>query len=153
MYSFSDLEPVVVPCPVLTVASWPAYRFLRRQVRWSGIPISLRIFQFVVIHTVKGVDVVNKAEVGVFLVFSCFFDDATPTKKIKSVMWRILTALGLVTDLGCKLPSEAHWYGSMEVRKQILYSFIRLGQWFLAQGEKEIGCSFGKLSEKVITKI
>ena len=31
------------PCPVLTVASWPAYRFLRRQVRWSGIPISLRI--------------------------------------------------------------------------------------------------------------
>ena len=34
----------VVPCPVLTVASWPAYRFLRRQVRWSGIPISLRIF-------------------------------------------------------------------------------------------------------------
>ena len=33
----------VVPCPVLTVASWPAYRFLRRQVRWSGIPISLRV--------------------------------------------------------------------------------------------------------------
>ena len=27
----------------LTLASWPAYRFLRRQVRWSGIPISLRI--------------------------------------------------------------------------------------------------------------
>ena len=23
---------------------WPAHRFLRRQVRWSGIPISLRIF-------------------------------------------------------------------------------------------------------------
>ena len=34
----------VFPCPVLTVASWPAYRFLRRQVRWSGIPISSRIF-------------------------------------------------------------------------------------------------------------
>ena len=34
----------VVPCPVLTVASWPAYRFLKRQIRWSGIPISLRIF-------------------------------------------------------------------------------------------------------------
>ena len=34
----------VVPCPILTVASWPAYRFLRRQVRWSGIPISFRIF-------------------------------------------------------------------------------------------------------------
>ena len=34
----------VVPCPVLTVASWPTYRFLRRQVRWSGIPVSLRLF-------------------------------------------------------------------------------------------------------------
>ena len=33
----------VVPCPVLTVASWPVYRFLKRQVRWSGIPISFRI--------------------------------------------------------------------------------------------------------------
>ena len=32
------------PCPILSVASWPAYRFLRRQVRWSGIPISWRIF-------------------------------------------------------------------------------------------------------------
>ena len=31
--------------------------------------------QFVVIHTVKGFGVVNKAEVGVFLGLSCFFDD------------------------------------------------------------------------------
>ena len=31
------------PCSVLTVVSWPAYRFLRRQVRWCGIPISWRI--------------------------------------------------------------------------------------------------------------
>ena len=66
----------VVPCPVLTVASWPAYRFLRRQVRGSGIPISLRIFQFVVIHTVKDFDVVNKAEVDVFL-GTLIFDDPT----------------------------------------------------------------------------
>ena len=34
----------VVSCPVLTAASWPVYRFLKRQVRWSGIPISWRIF-------------------------------------------------------------------------------------------------------------
>ena len=26
----------VVPCPVLTVAFWPTYRYFRRQVRWSG---------------------------------------------------------------------------------------------------------------------
>ena len=41
----------VVPCPVLTVASWPAYRFLRRQVRWSGIPISLRTFHSLLLST------------------------------------------------------------------------------------------------------
>ena len=31
--------------------------------------------QFVMIHTVKGFDLVNKAEIDVFLEFSCFFDD------------------------------------------------------------------------------
>ena len=36
----------VVPRLVLTVASWPAYRFLKRQIRWPGIPISLRIFHY-----------------------------------------------------------------------------------------------------------
>jgi len=33
--------------------------------------------QFVVIYTVKGFGVINKAEVDVFLVFSCFFNDQT----------------------------------------------------------------------------
>ena len=31
--------------------------------------------QFIVIHTVKGFGVVNKAEIGVFLELSCFLDD------------------------------------------------------------------------------
>ena len=33
--------------------------------------------QFVVIYTVKGFGIINKAEVDVFLEFSCFFDDLT----------------------------------------------------------------------------
>ena len=33
------------------------------------------VSQFVVIHTVKGFGIVNKAEVDVFLELSCFFDD------------------------------------------------------------------------------
>ena len=33
--------------------------------------------QFVVIHTVKGFGLINTAEVDVFLVFSCFFNDPT----------------------------------------------------------------------------
>ena len=33
----------IISCLVLTVASWPTHRFLRRQVRWSGIPPYIRI--------------------------------------------------------------------------------------------------------------
>ena len=33
--------------------------------------------QFIVIHTVKGFCIVNKAEIDVFLELSCFFDDPT----------------------------------------------------------------------------
>ena len=33
--------------------------------------------QFVLIHTVKGFGIVNKAEVDVFLELSCFFNDPT----------------------------------------------------------------------------
>ena len=42
--SFPIWHQSVFLCLVPTVASWPAYRFLRRRLRWSGIPISLRIF-------------------------------------------------------------------------------------------------------------
>ena len=73
--SFPICNQYVVPRPVLTVASWPAYRFLRRQVRWSCIPIFLRIFHSLLWSTVKGFGVVNKAEVDAFLELSCFFDD------------------------------------------------------------------------------
>ena len=43
------------------------------QVRWFCISIPLRIFQFIVIQTVKGFSIVNEAEVDVFLEISCFF--------------------------------------------------------------------------------
>ena len=48
---------------------------LRRQIRWSGSPISLKISQFAVIHTVKGFSIVSEADV--FLEFPCFFYDPT----------------------------------------------------------------------------
>ena len=42
---------------------------------FPGTPVSSRIFQFVVIHTVKGFSIVNEAEVDVFLELHCFFHD------------------------------------------------------------------------------
>ena len=42
-----NIQPWHTPFPILNqfifLCPWPAYRFLRRQVRWFGIPISLRI--------------------------------------------------------------------------------------------------------------
>ena len=78
-YSFSYLEPVCYSMSSSNCcASWPAYSFLKRQVVWwSGIPMSFWIFQFIVIHTVKGFGIINKAEVDVFLELSYFFNDQT----------------------------------------------------------------------------
>ena len=41
--------------------------------------------QFVVIHTVKGFGIVNKAEIDVFLELSCFFHDSTDVGNLISV--------------------------------------------------------------------
>ena len=64
-YSFPNSEPVSSSMSG-SVASW-------QQVRWSGTAISLRIFQFVAVHTVKGFSVVNEADV--FLEFPCLPQD------------------------------------------------------------------------------
>ena len=51
-----------VPCPVLTVASWPPYTFLRRQLKWSDIPISLRVFHSLLWSTQSKTSVVIEVE-------------------------------------------------------------------------------------------
>ena len=47
--------------------------------------------QFVVIHTVKGFGIVNKAEIDVFVELSCFFDDPADVgnliKKANQYVW------------------------------------------------------------------
>ena len=40
--------------------------------------------QFIVIHTVKGFDIVNEAEVDVFLELCCFFNDPTDVGNLSS---------------------------------------------------------------------
>ena len=40
--------------------------------------------QFIVIHTVKGFGIVNKAEIDVFLELSCFFDDTADVSNLLS---------------------------------------------------------------------
>ena len=74
-YSFPDLEPDRCSMSSSNYCFLTCIQISQEQVRWSGIPITWRIFQFVVIHTVKGFGIVHKAEVDVFLEFSCFFKD------------------------------------------------------------------------------
>ena len=70
---FPMLKQSVVPCKFLTVASRPTYRFLRRQVRWSGNShLFKNVPQFALIHTIKGFSVVSEAEVDVFWNFLAF---------------------------------------------------------------------------------
>ena len=95
----------IVPCLFLTIVSWPAYRFLRRQVRWSGIPISKNFPQFVMIHAVKGFSVVNEPEVGVFLEFSCLFYDPV---NVGYICWIIENLVGVHKVLFA--PSERLWW-------------------------------------------
>ena len=76
MYSFPYLEPVYCSmfssnCCFLTCAhvSQEAGQVVWYSHLFQNFP------QFVVIHTVKGFGIVNKAEVDVFLELSCIFDD------------------------------------------------------------------------------
>ena len=76
MYSFLCLEPVYCSmsssnCCFLTCIDVPqeAGKVVWYSHLFQNFP------QFVVIHTVKGFGIINKAEVDVFLEFSCFLDD------------------------------------------------------------------------------
>ena len=76
MYSFSSLEPVCCSmsrsnCCFLTCiqVSQEAGQVVWYSHLFQNCP------QFIVIHTVKGFHIVNKAEIDVFLELSCFFDD------------------------------------------------------------------------------
>ena len=63
---FPILNQSLVLCLVQTVAFWPAYRFLRRHVRWSGTHLLRNFPQFFVIHIDKGISIVSDAEVDIF---------------------------------------------------------------------------------------
>ena len=75
---FPILNQSFVPCLVLTVAFWPAYRFLRRQVNWSDIPISWRIFHTILFWSTESKALCSQwSRSSGFLDFPCFFYDPT----------------------------------------------------------------------------
>ena len=72
--SFPIWNQSVVPCLFLTIASWPACRFLGRQIRWSGITVSLTISHSLLWSTVRDFHTVHEEDV--FLEFPSFLCDS-----------------------------------------------------------------------------
>ena len=86
MYSFSYLEPV---CSSMSSSNLCFLTCIQISQEAGKVVWYSQLFknfpQFVVIHTVKAISVVNEAEVDVFLEFSCFFYDPTDVGNLISV--------------------------------------------------------------------
>src|SRR5574337_905617 len=76
MYSFSYLEPV---CCSMSSSNYCFLTCIQISQEAGQVVCYSHLFQnflqFLVIHTVKGFGIVNKAEIDVFLELSCFFHD------------------------------------------------------------------------------
>ena len=117
MYSFPDLEPVCCStsssdCCFLTCrqVSQEADQVVWYSHLFNNFP------QFIVIHTVKGFSIVNKAEIDVFLELSCFFDDPADVGNLTSAfsktnlnIWNVTVHILLKPDL----ENFEHYFASM----------------------------------------
>ena len=86
----NNIQPCCTPFPIWTCCFWSLFCFMSSsnccfltcvqvsqeagQVVWYS-HLFQNFSEFIVIHTVKGFGIVNKAEIDVFLELSCLFDD------------------------------------------------------------------------------
>ena len=76
MYPFSYLEPVCCSMSSSKCCFLTCIQVSQETVQMVCFSHLFQNFsQFIVIHTVKGLGIVNNAEIDVFLELSCFFDD------------------------------------------------------------------------------
>ena len=148
------MEPVHCSCSVPTVASWPTYRFLRKQVRWSGIPISEGIFHSLLWCIVNGFSIVNEAEVDVFwtsLAFSMIQRMLAIWSLFPLPLWTLLLHLEVLGSWTAEAWFEGFWalpcrhvkwgqlYGSLNIL--LLCSFFDL-EWKLGLFQSCDHCCF-----------
>ena len=66
--------------------------------------------QYIVVHTVKGFGIVNKAEVGVFLELSCFVHDPADVGNLISGSSAFSkTSLNMWNEISCFFPQNLLW--------------------------------------------
>ena len=133
MYSFSYLEPV---CCFMSSSNCCFLTFMQisqeaGQVVWYS-QLFKNFLQFVVIHKVKGFDVVNKAKVGVFLELSCSSDDpadignlisdSSAFSKTSLNIWK----LRILVLLKLGLQNFEHYFASMwdECNCAVVWTFF-----------------------------
>ena len=111
MYSFPDLEPF---CCFMSSSNYCFLTCIQISQEAGQVVWYPHLFknspQFVVMHTVKGFDVVNKAEVDVFLELFCFFHDpvdvgnlisgSSAFSKSSLNIWKFMVHIVLKSDLG-----------------------------------------------------
>ena len=85
MYSFPELELVYCSLSSSNCCFLTCIQISHEadQVVWY-FHLFKNFPQFVVIHTVKGFNLVNKAKIDIFLELSCFFDDPTDVNNLIS---------------------------------------------------------------------
>ena len=135
--SFSYLEPVCCSmsssnCCFLTCiqVSQEAGQVVRYSHLLKNVP------QFIVIHTVKGFGIVNKAEIDVFLELSCFFDDpadvgnlisgSSASSKTSLNIWKFMVHILLKPGL----ENFKHYFASMwdECNCVVVWAFFGIAQ-------------------------
>ena len=83
MYSFSYLEPVRCSMSSSNCCFLTCIQISQEAVQVVWYSHLFQDFpQFIVIHTVKGFGIVNKAEIDVFLELSCFFHDPADVENL-----------------------------------------------------------------------
>ena len=141
MYSFSYLEPVCCSMSSSNCCFLTCIQVSQEtgQVVWYS-HLFQNFPQFIMVHTVKGYGIVNKAEIGVFLELSCSFKDPVmlaiwslaPLPFLKpawtsgsswfmycwSLAWRILS----ITLLACEMSAIVQWF-----EHSLALPFFRIG--------------------------
>ena len=146
-YSFPDLEPVCCSMSSSNCFFLTCIQISQEagQVAWYSHLLK-NFLQFIVIHTVKGFGVINKAEVDVFLELLCFFDDPTDVGNLISgssafsnptwtsgsshfmYCWRLAWRILSITLLVCKMSAivqqfEHFWHClSLELKWKLTFS-------------------------------
>ena len=144
-----------------SVTSWPTYRFLRKQVTWSDIPSSLRIFHSFCVYVCdpQRLYLVNEAEVDDFLElpFFCYdlpnvgnlisgssaFSQQSFTSENSLLMycWRLAWRFLSITLTICEMHCKIQLYFSLNIFLSLSFFEIEIktdifqacGHWWIFQ--------------------